>query len=93
MVKWGEQIAKSSSSNLFFRSSDYVRYAEIVAPIEAERETYKNTSESNLNSSQGRRQESIFGLTKLKIEDEMTKVESICIERLAHLQHSIDGKK
>ena len=91
MVKWGEQIAKSSSSNLFFKSSDYVSYAEIVAPIEAERETYK--SDGNLYSARGKGQESVFGSTKYRIEDEINKIESICKERLMHLQHSIDGEK
>ena len=87
MVKWAEQISRTSSANSYlFKSSDYVRYAEIVAPLEANRDSLiMKSSESGQDS------KSIFRTGLRLIDEEMDKIEKIVTETVHGLQQSIQG--
>lgn len=84
MVKWAEQISKTSSANSYlFKSGDYVRYAEIVAPLEANRDS--------LMSCHGQDSKSIFRTGLRLIDEEMDKIERVVTETVHGLQRSIQG--
>ena len=89
MVKWAEQITKTSAVNAhLFKPSDYVRYAEIVAPLEENRDNHS----ARINGTGiALDQKSIFGRGLRMIDEEMVKIESIVVETIRALQQSIRG--
>jgi hypothetical protein len=87
MVKWADQITKTSAVNAhLFKPSDYVRYAEIVAPLEENRDNhFAKCTGIALD------QKSIFGRGLRMIDEEMVKIETIVVETIRALQQSIRG--
>ena len=97
MVNWAEKISKTSSASSFlFNSNEYVRYAEIVAPLEAKRDEHLSSGDDNLPCNQPslrKRQTSIFATGEQLISEEMKKVEFVVREKLNALQDSIRNNR